>query len=130
MNSSRRSFLQGATSLALASLGERDWFADPHAFIPHPAKAHFPVPDGTTYLNNAGWHPMSVQTSAAVQRYLDRRVNQITEWPSGGDGVKNDVKETFASLINAKASEISYIQSTMVGENLVVSGLGIPSSGG
>jgi selenocysteine lyase/cysteine desulfurase len=133
MDISRRSLLQGATSIALASIARRDWFADSPASnekLPHPAKAHFPVPDGTTYLNNAGWHPMSVQTSAAVQRYLDRRVNQITEMPSGGDVVKNDVKETFASLINAKASEISYIQSTMVGENLVVSGLGLPSSGG
>jgi selenocysteine lyase/cysteine desulfurase len=39
------------------------------------------------------------------------------------------VKATFASLINARPSEISFIQSTMVGENLVVSGLGLPRSG-
>ena len=129
MDISRRSLLQGAGGIALASLAPIDWFADPRSAGALPASAHFAVPEGTVYLNNAGWHPMSVQTSAAVQRYLDRRVNQITAMPSGGDVVKEDVKETFASLINAKASEISYIQSTMVGENLVVSGLGLPASG-
>lgn len=130
MDISRRSLLQGATSIALASIAQRDWFADARSPLPDRPRAQFPIPDGTTYLNNAGWHPMSTEARAAVERYLERRVNQITEMPSGGDVVKNDVKETFASLINAKASEISYIQSTMMGENLVVSGLGLPSSGG
>jgi selenocysteine lyase/cysteine desulfurase len=50
--------------------------------------------------------------------------------PSGGQAVKDDVKSTFASLINARPSEISFIQSTMAGENLVVSGIGLPQSGG
>ncbi len=132
MDISRRSLLHGVGSVALASLAKRDWLAgaDPAVTPALGSKAHFPVPEGTTYLNNAGWHPMSVQTMAAVQRYLDRRVNHITDMPSGGDVVKADVKETFASLINARASEISFIQSTMMGENLVVSGLGLPQSGG
>jgi len=130
MNISRRSLLYGAGSAALASLAARDGLAASGFGSALPAKAHFPIPDGTTYLNNAGWHPMSVQTMAAVQRYLDRRVNQITEMPSGGQAVKDDVKATFASLINARPSEISFVQSTMSGENLVVSGLGLPQGGG
>ena len=44
--------------------------------------------------------------------------------------VKDDVKARFATLINAKPFEISFIQSTMMGENLVVSGLGLPQAGG
>jgi selenocysteine lyase/cysteine desulfurase len=48
----------------------------------------------------------------------------------GGQAVKDDVKARFAALINARPAEISFIQSTMMGENLVVSGLGLPASGG
>jgi selenocysteine lyase/cysteine desulfurase len=129
MTVTRRELLSGAGSMALAALAPRDWFSAAGASFDLPAKADFPIPEGTTYLNNASWHPMSVQAMAAIQAYLDRRVHHITEMPSGGQAVKDDVKATFASLINARPAEISFIQSTMVGENLVVSGLGLPRSG-
>ncbi len=129
MTVTRRELLSGAGSMALAALAPRDWFSAAGASFDLPAKADFLIPEGTTYLNNASWHPMSVQAMEAIQAYLDRRVHHITEMPSGGQAVKDDVKATFASLINARPSEISFIQSTMVGENLVVSGLGLPRSG-
>jgi selenocysteine lyase/cysteine desulfurase len=135
MNITRRTLLHGAGTMALASLGRRPWLAATAAPAAALANARsgdvdFPIPAGTTYLNNASWHPMSVQAMAAIQDYLERRVHRITEWPSGGQEVKDDVKARFAALINAKPSEISFIQSTMMGENLVVSGLGLPASGG
>ena len=130
MNITRRTLLHGAGSLALASLGRRTWLPAPTAGFPSSGDVDFPIPDGTTYLNNASWHPMSVPAMAAIQEYLERRVHHITEMPSGGQAVKDDVKARFAALINARPSEISFIQSTMVGENLVVSGLGLPASGG
>lgn len=130
MNISRRTLLQGAGSLALASLGRRTWLAAPSNGFTSSAPVDFPIPEGTTYLNNAGWHPMSTQAMAAVQEYLDRRVHHITDMPSGGQAVKDEVKARFAALINARPAEISFIQSTMMGENLVVSGLGLPASGG
>ena len=130
MNITRRTLLHGAGSLALASLGRRTWLAAPPAGLPLSGPVDFPIPEGTTYLNNASWHPMSVQAMAAIQEYLERRVHRITEMPSGGQAVKDEVKARFATLINARPSEISFIQSTMVGENLVVSGLGLPASGG
>ena len=130
MNISRRSLLQGAGSLALASLGRRAWLAPPMDGSPLSGPVDFPIPEGTTYLNNASWHPMSTQAMAAVQEYLARRVHRITEMPSGGQAVKDEVKSRFATLINAQPSEISFIQSTMMGENFVVSGLGLPASGG
>jgi selenocysteine lyase/cysteine desulfurase len=40
------------------------------------------------------------------------------------------VKALFATLVNAKPAEISYVPSTTVGENLIVSGLGIPGTKG
>jgi selenocysteine lyase/cysteine desulfurase len=130
MNITRRTLLHGAGSMALASLGRRAWLAAPAAGLPLSGQVDFPIPEGTTYLNNASWHPMSVQAMAAIHEYLERRVHRITEMPSGGQAVKDDVKARFAALINARPSEISFIQSTMMGENLVVSGLGLPSSGG
>lgn len=126
----RRDLFFGAGSLALASMVRRDWLEAPGATPRASSKVYFAIPEGTTYLNNASWHPMSVQAMAAIQEYLDRRVHHITEMPSGGQAVKDDVKGTFAALINARPSEVSFIQSTMVGENLVVSGLGLPRSGG
>jgi selenocysteine lyase/cysteine desulfurase len=130
MNISRRTLLQGAGSLALASLGRRAWLAAPAIGRPPLGQVDFAIPEGTTYLNNASWHPMSVQAMGAIQEYLERRVHHITEMPSGGQAVKDDVKARFAALINARPSEISFVQSTMVGENLVVGGLGLPASGG
>ena len=89
----------------------------------------FPWCQNTTFLNNAGWHPMGVHTSRAMQRYLDFQVNG----PGGGradfDGrAQASVKKLFAGLINANASEIAFVPSTTMGENLVVAGLGIPGS--
>jgi selenocysteine lyase/cysteine desulfurase len=40
------------------------------------------------------------------------------------------VKALYAKLIGAQASDIAFVPSTTVGENLVVAGLGIPHSGG
>jgi selenocysteine lyase/cysteine desulfurase len=130
MNITRRTLLHGAGTMALASLGRRAWLPTSAAGFALSGDVDFPIPEGTTYLNNASWHPMSLQSMAAIHEYVERRVHHITEWPSGGDDVKNDVKAKFATLINAKPSEISFIQSTMTGENLIASGLGLPASGG
>jgi selenocysteine lyase/cysteine desulfurase len=92
-----------------------------------PTKADFPLAEGRTYLNNAGYHPLSVQASNAVKDYLERRT-QGTKEPDWD--VSAEVKEDFAALINARPTAVSYVTSTMVGENLVVSGLGIGKEGG
>jgi selenocysteine lyase/cysteine desulfurase len=92
-----------------------------------PGKADFPLAARRTYLNNAGYHPMSVQASRAVADYLERRTEGTKEpaWD-----VSASVKREFAALINARPASVSYVTSTMVGENLVVAGLGIGKAGG
>jgi selenocysteine lyase/cysteine desulfurase len=40
------------------------------------------------------------------------------------------VKQDFAALINARPAAVSYVTSTMVGENLVAAGLGLGKGGG
>jgi selenocysteine lyase/cysteine desulfurase len=92
-----------------------------------PGKADFPLAERRTYLNNAGYHPMSVQASRAVKDYLERRTEGPKEpaWE-----VSAGVKQDFAALVNARPTAVSYVTSTMVGENLVVAGLGIGKAGG
>ncbi len=91
------------------------------------SKADFPLTQTQTYLNNAAFHPMSVSSRRAVQDYLSRRTEGAQEpaWE-----VSAGVKEAFATLINAKPAAVSYVASTMVGENLVLTGLGIRRGAG
>jgi selenocysteine lyase/cysteine desulfurase len=92
-----------------------------------PDKTHFRTTvENEVCLNNARWHPLSNSAMRAVQEYLDYKASG-----SGRPGdlleKKNSNKVLFAQLINAKPSEISYVQSTMAGENCVVLGLGLPA---
>ena len=128
-NIKRRDLLAGAGYLSLASGLGRRLEAAPTASLTLPVKDEFPVSKTQTHLNNARWHPMSLQAMAAVRKYLKFKV----ETPMGIEstaGKQGDVKALYAKLINAKPSEISFVQSTMAGENLVVAGLGIPRAGG
>jgi len=77
-----------------------------------------------TYINAAYTHPMSKGSAEAMRKYLDfRQINGREADTIGAD--RDEARTLFARLINADADEISWIPSTMVGENLIVSGLGI-----
>src|SRR6266498_101744 len=91
------------------------------------SKADFPLAQSRTYLNNAAFHPISVQASRAAQDYLNRRTEggKAPSWD-----VSAEVKKAFAALINGDPAGVSYVTSTTVGENLVVAGLGIPRGTG
>jgi selenocysteine lyase/cysteine desulfurase len=78
-----------------------------------------------TYLNAAYTHPMSLGNAGAVRSFLDmRKVNGLGK---GADMAadRSESRALFARLINADPEELAWIPSTMVGENLVVSGLGL-----
>jgi selenocysteine lyase/cysteine desulfurase len=94
-----------------------------------PAKDAFAIPAGHTYLNSAFIHPMPVFAAEAVRAYLDTRTFR-EERRHSGDELSRQVKAHFAALINARPAEISFVQNTSTGENLVVNGLGVPGSGG
>jgi selenocysteine lyase/cysteine desulfurase len=119
---SRRNLLIGA---GIASLQSRVVSAG----APLPARSDFLVVRAETCLNNARWHPISIGATKSVQEYL--------EYKASGGGASDysgtsqvQVKNLFAQLIHAKPSEISFVPSTTVGENLIASGLGLPGSGG
>ena len=91
-----------------------------------PAKDKFQI--SGTYLNAAYTHPMSIGSVNAIKAFLDLRmvngkgagVNMATD--------RSEARDLFAKLINADPQELAWVPSTMVGENLVVSGLGLHGS--
>jgi selenocysteine lyase/cysteine desulfurase len=91
------------------------------------AKRDFAIPKGVTYINSAFTHPMPIVVAKAARTYVDLR----SEPGSISESLQNvNVRTQFATLINAKPSEISFVPNTSTGENLVVNGLGIPHIGG
>jgi selenocysteine lyase/cysteine desulfurase len=101
-----------------------------------PRKADFNIAEGYTYISGAYTHPMPIAAAEACRRWIDRRssLKPIDSTrpddlhPASTAGAA--AKAAFASLINAKASEISFVPNTSTGENLVVSALGIAKNDG
>ena len=116
-----------AALMAPAALAAGDSPAfDPASSLPHKgAFAQF----NTTYLNSASQHPVSIGAGKAVQRYLDYKTF-AADTDFSNSGTYMDVLGKYAELINAKTEEVTYVQSTTVGENLVMKALGMPHSGG
>ena len=116
MGLTRRELLAGAAQLAaVAAVQPADGSL--------PARRDFAIPAGQTYLNSAFIHPIPVAAAQAVSRYIETRTFSRERW--SGDDLAVKVRAQFAALINAKPAEISLVESTSRGENLVVNGLGV-----
>ena len=89
-----------------------------------PRKADFNIGAGYTYINGAYTHPMPIAAADAYRRAIDRR-STLGAPPAVQSPSRMDPRAAFASLINARPSEISYIPNTSTGENLVVECLGV-----
>src|SRR6266403_2318535 len=114
---SRRNIISGAiTSLARPSSAAVPDFAS--------LRNDFPWGQNETFLNNAGWHPIGIHSIKAMERYLEYKMKGPGQGRDDFGGRREDeVKRLFAQLIHAKPMEISFVQSTLMGENLVVAGL-------
>jgi selenocysteine lyase/cysteine desulfurase len=86
-----------------------------------PRKTDFDIAPGYVYLNGAYTHPMPRVATEAARRAAESR-GRLSPAP---ETTQPDPKVLFASLINAKPSEISYVPNTSTGENLVLNGLAI-----
>jgi selenocysteine lyase/cysteine desulfurase len=121
MSLTRRELLAGAAQLAaVAAIQPADGSL--------PASGDFAIPAGQTYLNSAFIHPIPVAAAQAVSRYVETRTFSRERW--SGDDLAVKVRGQFAALINARPAEISLVESTSRGENLVVNGLDVPSNAG
>lgn len=124
-NPSRRHWIAKASLLSLGTAIAHNSLAENFG-TGLPAKDLFKVKG--TYLNAAYTHPMSIATARAARAYIDRRVASDRAADQKMDSIRDETKVLFAKLINASPEEIAYVPSTMVGENLVVSGLGLPGT--
>lgn len=127
----RRECLVGGAAAALAptSLAESAATAavpDPSAPLPH-KDAFFQL--AGTYMNCASQHPISHGARRAVDRYLDYKTFAADSDYSNVT-VYFRALENYAKLINAHVDEVAFVQSTTVGENLVLKALNIPQGGG
>ncbi|HLJ49150.1 MAG TPA: aminotransferase class V-fold PLP-dependent enzyme [Bryobacteraceae bacterium] len=95
-----------------------------------PMKSEFAVVNAQTCLNNARWHPISAGATKAIQQYLEYKAGGGGSSPDYGGELQKRAKALFAQLIHARPSEVSFVPSTTVGENLVAAGLGLPHGGG
>jgi len=135
MGITRRELLAGVGGVAAAAATARAGEPSAPATVPLttddtlPAKAAFAIPAGQTWLNSAYIHPMPISAADAVRRYLETRTFREPRQHSG-DELSAQLKARFAALINASPAEISFVQNTSSGENLVVNGLGIPGGDG
>lgn len=131
MRVSRREVLAGlggmAVSAALSPLdaqlppGVRAADAPRSPAAPFPRRADFAIAEGYTYINGAYTHPMPIVAAQAYQAAIDRR------WRVGFSppAPRPDARLDFAALINARPTEIAWIENTSSGENLVIEALGL-----
>ena len=136
MNVPRRSVLLGGAAsvlgAALPSLGADSQvavLATKPATIALPIKEEFVVRDYEICLNNARWHPMSRGAKRAVIEYLDYKAHGVVTQPGVTSPVSIAVRQSFAGLIGAKASEIALVNSTTAAENFIVAGLDLQQPG-
>jgi selenocysteine lyase/cysteine desulfurase len=87
-------------------------------------RADFPWLGNKVWLTAADYHPIGIHSLKAMEKYLAWRVYGPGENSAEyGPRQQRETKELFAKLINAKPSEIAFVQSTTDGENIVVSGM-------
>jgi len=126
----RRVFLAATAAVAARPLARgATASAGRIAAAEHPSwRADFPVTQAGPYLNSAAMHPLSLPAAKALQEYIEAQVYRTTR---DFDAERQaDLKTRFAQLINAKASEIAFVQNTSDGENIVVMGMDLARKGG
>ena len=118
----RREFLAASAIITRSATASRSMAERPNW------RADFPVTESGTYLNSAAMHPLSLPAAKALQEYIEAQVYRRTR---DFDAERQaDLKKRFATLINAKPSEIAFVQNTSDGENIVVMGMDLARKGG
>ena len=127
----RRECFLGASAAALLPIAVSSAQSAPKSFDPSsplPHKDAFSAFNGT-YLNCASQHPLSLGGRDAINRYMDFKSFSGESDHSVFQSYQRNL-ENYAKLINADKEDVCFVQSTTVGENLVLKALGIPEAGG
>ena len=122
----RRRFLTAATTAPLAAATLKDGRPDFSA-----VRNDFPRARLSAYFDNASCHPLSVHSATALHRYVDWETNEVGDpwWPYWAKA-RDESKNLFAKLINAKPTEIAFCRSTIESESNLLNGMNIQASGG
>lgn len=131
MRLTRRALVAAAAtpSLASAAPGATPVAAPPARTPMLPAREAFArMP--YVYLDSGSTHPMPLGARAALETYL-RYKTRDGLWPGYSmDAKEKAVLARFGALVGAAPDELVFIQSTTMGENLVLAALGFPQTGG
>ncbi|MBS0359874.1 MAG: aminotransferase class V-fold PLP-dependent enzyme [Proteobacteria bacterium] len=82
------------------------------------------------YLDSGSTHPMPLGAQKALSDYLAYKTRAEGAPQFDMDAVEKRVMERFGRLVGADPSELVFIQSTTMGENLVLKALGYPQEKG
>ncbi len=99
------------------------------ALTTSPYRADF-SPMGMVYMDAAYTHPLSVGARRALDRYLNYRAQGPGADPYAITDVWDTVQRQYAKLIGADANEVSFVPSTMAGENFLLTALGLKEGKG
>lgn len=94
-----------------------------------PAKSAFAAMP-FTYLDAGSTHPMPLGAKAALEEYLRYKTRDGTTPGYSIDDKEKNVFAQFGALVGAAPDELCFVQSTTMGENLVLQALGFPEVGG
>lgn len=126
MKLTRRELLTAAGCLPLAGAAFAKEVVPPvEATLPF--KAGFAATD-IAYLDSGSQHPISLGASQAVHDYLARRA--LDPRAPADDRDDDGLIAKYARLVNADPEEVTFVQSTTMGEQMILRALGIPESGG
>ncbi|WP_374469956.1 aminotransferase class V-fold PLP-dependent enzyme [Phenylobacterium sp.] len=120
-----------AAAAAAPALADGAAAAAPPAAAPAalPARSAFAAMP-YVYLDSGSTHPMPLGARTALEDYL-RYKTRAADAPALDMGEKErNVIAAFGELVGASPDELSLVQSTTMGENLVLQGLGLPVAGG
>ncbi|MFC3442515.1 aminotransferase class V-fold PLP-dependent enzyme [Sphingobium rhizovicinum] len=126
MRFSRRDAIAAAMAAPIAGQAVRA--ASPPSAPSLPDKASF-APTPIAYLDSASTHPVSLGARAAMDAYVAGR----TLDPAAAARPPVDRAATiakFARLVHADPDEVTWVQSTTMGEQAVLRALGFPHDGG
>jgi selenocysteine lyase/cysteine desulfurase len=132
MDMTRRDWLAVAGALPLAGSVLADVPAPPTApIVPRrppglPDKSAFAATD-VAYLDSGSQHPISLGAKAAIDAYLAKRT--LDPAAAGYELDDRGVLARFARLINADVDEVTFVQSTTAGEQMVLRSVGLPRAG-
>ncbi|MGZ6048237.1 MAG: aminotransferase class V-fold PLP-dependent enzyme [Phenylobacterium sp.] len=82
------------------------------------------------YLDSGSTHPMPLGAQKALTDYLAYKTRAADAPRLDMDAVERRVMERFGRMVGADPSELVFIQSTTMGENLVLKAMGYPQTGG